>query len=187
MGVMAGGLVTRFELVVIDLGVKELTAHVVFWLFALGWAGAKAATWWQRCCVTAAMVVTIPGFFDAAPREAIVVGGLLLLVWVPSVRVPGLLARVAAVLAASSLYIYLTHWHVFVHVREHSLLLAVLASLVVGVAYAKLVGFGAGRLVSIWRSLARRTGEGRNGRPHRRRRAATPALDEGPLHAPVAP
>ena len=41
----------------------------------------------------------------------------------------------AGVLAASSLYIYLTHWQVYPHLRDHELL-ALVASLAVGIGYA---------------------------------------------------
>jgi hypothetical protein len=65
--------------------------------------------------------------------------GLLLLVWAAHVRCPGPLARLAAVLAGSSLYVYVTHWQVLPHLTDHPRL-AVLASVCVGFAYWKLVG-----------------------------------------------
>jgi hypothetical protein len=37
------------------------------------------------------------------------------------------------------LYIYLTHWHVFPHLQERHPQAALLASLVVGIAYGKLM------------------------------------------------
>jgi hypothetical protein len=157
MALMVLALTTRFHLVVVDIGgVDRFTPHVVFWLFALGWAAAKARAGWQRWCVTVAVVATVPGFFGGAPlREAVIVGGMLLLVWAPSVRAPGPFNRVAAVLAGSSLYIYLTHWQVYVHLRDHSPLLAVVASLLVGVVYAKVVPSGAAKLLAGARRASR--------------------------------
>jgi hypothetical protein len=146
MALVVLGLVTRFRIVVLDLGVEDMSPHVVFWLFALGWAAAKAATGWQRWWVTAAVVATVPGFFGTPLREGIVIVGMLLLVWVPSIRVPGLFNRIAGVIAASSLYIYLTHFHIYNHIRDYSPLLAVIASLVFGVLYARFIPAAAARL-----------------------------------------
>ena len=53
--------------------------------------------------------------------------------------------RVAAVLAGSSLYIYLTHWQVYPRLDHHSALLAVAASLAVGIGYAALVAWATDR------------------------------------------
>lgn len=135
--VLAGlALVTRYELIP---GVELPTPVVIAWLFALGWAAAKATGRWQRLAVTLAVVATVPGFFGDLQREAVMIGGLVLLVWVP--RIPSLrgLNRVAAVLAGSSLYIYLTHWQVYPHLYEISPILAVVASLAFGIGYAAVV------------------------------------------------
>ena len=64
------------------------------------------------------------------------IGGLALLAWVPTVPSVHLLNRVAGVLAASSLYIYLTHWQVYGRLADTAPLLAVLASLAAGIGYA---------------------------------------------------
>lgn len=148
------GLVTRYELLP---GVQPPTPVVVFWLFALGWAAAKATTGWQRLAVTLAVWVTVPGFFGDLAREAVIVVGLTLLVWVS--RVPGgrVLNRVVGVLAGSSLYIYLTHWQVYPHLYQWSPLLAVVASLAAGVGYAAVVT----RATGWFGSLARRWRPGR--------------------------
>jgi len=126
---------------------------VVGWLFALGWAAAKAASHWQRAVVTLAVVATIPGFFGDPRRESLMVAGLVLLVWVP--RLPSLrsLNRVAGMLAGASLFIYLTHWQVYPHLDGFSPVLAVLASLVIGVGYAMAVTRGMAKL-----SVLRRRG-----------------------------
>ena len=109
--------------------------------FALGWAGARAATTRQRWTVTAPRrIVTVVGFFGEVHREVIVLGGFLLLLWRPHVPVTPLLARVAGVLATASLFIYLTHWQVYPALEDagHPWL-ALVASLTVGIAYARVV------------------------------------------------
>jgi acyl carrier protein len=108
-------LLTRYDVVELFGGDEIHRANVLFWLFALGWAAVKAPTWRHRLLVSAVVAATVPGFFTgpAALREATVVAGLLLLVWLPSVRVPALVARASGVLAGASLYIYLVHWQVY--------------------------------------------------------------------------
>lgn len=129
------GLVTRYQLVPGELA----TPLVVPWLFALGWAAGKAATRGQRLLVSLAVVVTVPGFFGDWRREAVVVVGLLLVLWVTRVPSWGPVSRVAALLAGSSLFIYLTHWQVYPLLAGVSPPLAVAASLVAGIGYAAVV------------------------------------------------
>lgn len=125
------GLLERFELVDPDV------PHTgpVLWLFALGWAVARSRSVAQRCAVTAIAVVTIPGFFENPNREATLLVGILLLIWLPSVPVPARLHSFVGLLAASSLYAYLTHWLVYPQLVGISPALAVAASLAAGVAY----------------------------------------------------
>ena len=130
-------LVTRYELVP---GVTLVTPLIVVWLFALGWAAARATTRWQRLAVSAAALVSVPGFFDDPRRDAIVIAGIVVLIWV--VRVPSLgpLNRLVGVVAHSSLHIYLTHWLVYPRLYHGSPPLATVTSLVVGISYAWLAG-----------------------------------------------
>jgi hypothetical protein len=104
------GLLTRFEVVAAPSGDEIHRAHVVFWLFALGWATAQATRSWQRLLLSAVVVGSLPGFFDDPHREMVVMIGLLFLVWVPAVRLPVLAARGIGALAAASMWIYLLHW-----------------------------------------------------------------------------
>lgn len=81
------------------------------WLFAAGWAAARAAGTGQRLLVTVAALggALLPGFSDGdLGRKLIVAAGLLLLIWVTRLPMPVGLRRVTAVLAAASLWIYLT-------------------------------------------------------------------------------
>ncbi len=114
VALVVAALPTRYDLVRVLDGDYIHRAHVVFWLFALGWATAQARGPLHRLVVTALVVTTVPGFFESEPgREVVVVAGFLLLVWVPSLRVPAAVARLAGVLAGASLFIYLCHWQIY--------------------------------------------------------------------------
>lgn len=131
LALTGAGLLTRYE--VIHPGVPHTAP--AFWLFALGWAIARSRTWAQRCAVSAIAVLTVPGFFEDVAREGTLVGGILLLIWLPSLPVPKVLRRLTVVLASASLYIYLVHWLVYPPLATINPALAVAASLAVGVAY----------------------------------------------------
>jgi hypothetical protein len=81
------------------------------------------------------MLFSVHGFFGETSRDTIVIVGLLLLIWVPSIALPRTISRVAGVLAAASLYIYLSHFQVFMPLLAHGVapIYAVLASLLVGI------------------------------------------------------
>ncbi len=139
MGLTVLGLLGRYDVFGLDARYDLPAALVAGWLFTLGWAAARADGVGQRLLVTAAAAVTVPGFFGQPAREALIVAGFALLVWLPTVPSLGVVNRVAGVLAGSSLYIYLTHWQVYPHLREWPLV-ALAASLAVGIAYATVVG-----------------------------------------------
>ncbi|MEV8596120.1 AMP-binding protein [Streptomyces sp. NPDC052012] len=135
--IAALGLVTRYDLFALRDRIHLPSAAVVFWLFALGWAAAKADKTRQRVLVTAAAVATIPGFFPGEPfRDAVLAAGFVLLVWVRSLPSLGRVNTAAGVLASSSLYIYLTHWQIYPLIDDVSGWLALLASLLFGIGYA---------------------------------------------------
>lgn len=105
-------LVFRLEPMVAEVSMHDVLP-LTAWLFALGWAAARATRAIQRLLLSAAAVcgVMLPGFSDGPNgRESIVIGGLLLLIW--ATRVPMLVAlqRLTALLAGASLWIYLTHY-----------------------------------------------------------------------------
>ncbi|MFZ5846496.1 MAG: AMP-binding protein [Actinomycetota bacterium] len=127
------GLLTRFEVVELAGGDTIHRANVLFWLFALGWATVRATTRSQRLLVSAVLVATVPGFFGDVAREAVVLGGMLALVWVGSVRLPAWAARLTATLAGASLYIYLVHWQVYPYLEDRLPWLATVLSLLAGV------------------------------------------------------
>ena len=133
------GLLTRYSVLPTGGTDRLSTAHVVWWLFALGWATAKASTRGRRLVVSAAAVATVPGFFPQAPRTALVVAGILALGWVPTVRWPARLVRPTGALASASLYVYLVHWQVFPHLQWRSPVLATVLSVAAGLAYWQVV------------------------------------------------
>ncbi|MEX2290882.1 MAG: AMP-binding protein [Mycobacteriales bacterium] len=136
---LAVGVASRFAPGWLPTGPDRIhTAHVLFWLFALGWAAARAGTVPRRLLLTAVLLATVPGFFGNPWREALVVAGLLALLWIGTVRVPAAVARGASLLAAASLHIYVTHWLVYPHLEVQWPLAATLASLAVGLAYREL-------------------------------------------------
>ncbi|PVG84564.1 AMP-dependent synthetase [Nocardioides gansuensis] len=117
----------------------------VLWVITLGWAMSQARTTGQRWLVTLLSLAIVPGFFGGPSRHLYLVGGLLLLVWLPHVRVPAVVARLVGPVAGASLWIYLAHWQVYPHLEDRWPLLATLASLAVGVAAWWTVGAGMSR------------------------------------------
>ena len=86
------------------------------WLFALGWAAARATRVSHRLLLTVAAVcgAMLPGFFDEDEgRKLVILGGLLLLVWVTRVPMLVALRRLTALLAGASLWIYLTQFQTY--------------------------------------------------------------------------
>ncbi|HEU4515309.1 MAG TPA: AMP-binding protein [Nocardioidaceae bacterium] len=151
------GLLTRYEVVELMGGDVIHRANVLFWLFALGWATVKATATWQRLLVSAVVVATVPGFFGDPARDAVVVAGLLVLVWVPSVRLPSSVTRLVGVLASASLYVYLVHWQVYPWLENSIPWLATVLSLVVGVALWQVVERVTPSVVRLGRRAARFT------------------------------
>lgn len=129
---LAFGVALRFDVVGFDMGRQAWFTYLAFWFFAVGWVAVKAATNGQRIALTAVVVACIYGYFGDPVREFMVLGGLLLVIWLPTVQCPALLAVPAGVLAEASLYTYLTHFQVYPLFGEHRFL-GVVAALVVGV------------------------------------------------------
>ncbi|WP_232789926.1 AMP-binding protein [Streptomyces jeddahensis] len=140
LALTAVGLVGRYDLLDLVSIRPQLSPTVVFWLFALGWAAARAGTLRQRALLTAVLLLTVPGLFQDQPlRTTIVIAGLGLLIWVPTLPSLAPLSAIAGVLASSSLYIYLTHYQVYPYLQEDFPLTALFASLVLGIGYAAVV------------------------------------------------
>ena len=109
----------RFEVLPAgDLAIPTIVAHVIAWLFVLGWLAQRAVTVPQRLLVSALVLASVPGTFESGSREVVVAVGLLLAMWVPQLVVPTPLHRLAGVLAGASLYVYLTHFFIYREVRD---------------------------------------------------------------------
>jgi hypothetical protein len=93
--------------------------HVVVFIFILGWLIQRASTPLQKLAISIVSVAAILPFFDRLSRGLIVTGGVLILLWVRSVRVPAALGRVLAVVAAASLYIYVMHFELYRRLMFH--------------------------------------------------------------------
>jgi acyl-coenzyme A synthetase/AMP-(fatty) acid ligase len=136
MAVLAGSLAVRYALTGAEAGLTErYTPSLVLWCFALGWTVALAGSRSQRVLVSVVAMVSVAGYFDDTQREALVIAGLLLLIWVEHVTVPCWLVRPTCDLAAASLYIYLTQWQIYPYLQDRIPILAVLTSLAGGLAY----------------------------------------------------
>ncbi|MGW6696808.1 AMP-binding protein [Nocardia sp. NPDC055049] len=108
------------------------------WYFVLGWAGAKATAVWQRLIVSAVLLACVPGYFGVTERERLVMAGILILIWLPALRVPAVVAVVAVAVADSSLFAYLLHWQVYPAFGDQRLL-ALVACLAAGAAATEMV------------------------------------------------
>jgi hypothetical protein len=78
------------------------------------------------------LAVGLHGYFGSTLREVLVLTGLAVLIWLPAVRCPSVIAVVAGVVAEASLCIYLTHYQVYPLFGQHPLA-GVIASIVTGI------------------------------------------------------
>lgn len=132
VGFLVIGLALRYDMLGMNLGRDAWFTMLAFWFFALGWAASKATTTLQRLAVSIALVVALHGYFDTTLRDVTVMAGLLLLIWVPTIRCPSALTVAIGVLAEASLYTYLVHYQVYAMFDGHPGV-GVLASLAVGI------------------------------------------------------
>jgi len=134
VGLTIIGLALRYD--ALGIANPERLIHrvdSVVWFFTLGWAAYRATSPRHRLIVTALLAIGIPHYFESGRRESYVAIGVLALIWFARVAVPGALLPPIRVLAASSLYIYLTHWQLYPAVAAAtSPLVALLASLAAG-------------------------------------------------------
>lgn len=132
VGFLVAGLAVRYAVPGPDAWFSMLS----FWFFTVGWAVSKSSAVWQRAVITALLGIGLFGYFADPVREVLVFTGIVLLIWLPSVRLPVAVTGGLAALADASLYIYLTHFQVYPLFGEHRLL-GVLAALLFGVALAR--------------------------------------------------
>ena len=120
------------------------TVHGSFY-FAIGWVCAKATNAWVRVLASIAVVVATVGYFHDHQREATIIAGVLLLIWLRTVRMPAFAVPGLALIAASSLYIYLVHWQVLTLLGGYptvAMLVSLGAGVVLWSAYSNLSRVG---------------------------------------------
>jgi hypothetical protein len=132
------GLALRYDLPGFGLGQAAWFTVLAFWFFAAGWAAAKASAAWQRALITIVLAVGVHGYFGDTHREALVLTGFVLLIWLPAIRCPAGLAVLAGTVAEGSLYTYLTHYQVYPLFGPH-IAVGVAASVVVGILITRSV------------------------------------------------
>jgi acyl-CoA synthetase (AMP-forming)/AMP-acid ligase II len=117
--------------------------HGVAWFLVLGWLVHRSRTTAQRIATSVLCLVTIPGFFGQAPREAFITCGLLLLIWARSIPLPRRAISLASALAAASMWVLITHFQVWPELAERlPIAVAYPATIAVGVAVWKAVDAG---------------------------------------------
>ena len=141
LAAVLAGLVLRFTWVGLEASgaTSRYTIGVVAWWFLVGWAATRADSALRRWTVVVLAAVGTLGYFGDLSREALIVGGIALLVHVPALRVPRRLVGPLSTLASASLFIYITHWLVYPHLEDHIPALATLLSLAVGILYWRLM------------------------------------------------
>lgn len=131
---LAVALAARFAIAGVTAEhVERYAAPVVLWLVALGWLVARADTSARRVLVSVVAVGATTGFFGEPWREALVVGGILALVWVRAIPIPRATVPIVVSVAGASLFVYLTHWQVYPPFEQSAPWLGTLLSFVVGV------------------------------------------------------
>lgn len=110
----------------------------VLWLMALGWLVARAESTAQRVIASLAVVAGMVGFLGDPQREAVVIAGVLALVWVRSIRVPRFVIPAITAIATSSLFVYLVHWELYPLLENDAPLAATLVSFAAGMAVCAL-------------------------------------------------
>ena len=131
MGLAVLALIPRYLLIPDATGSISGHPGSVLWLFAIGMALGVATDRRERLISLALTAVGMVGFFFDPTRGATVVGAVVVLALVPRIPVPRLLTGLLALLATTSLHIYLVQFQVYPHVDNG--VLALVLSLAAGV------------------------------------------------------
>ncbi|MDO8337068.1 MAG: AMP-binding protein [Microcella sp.] len=124
--------------------VERYAPPAVLWLLALGWLVARSESRGQRVIASVIAVAGTVGFFGDPQREAVVIAGLLALIWVRAVGLPRILLPIVTAVASASLFVYLVHWELYPLLEDDAPLAATVLS------------FAAGMLVwAVWRRALR--------------------------------
>jgi acyl-CoA synthetase (AMP-forming)/AMP-acid ligase II len=137
---LAGALAFRYHWLVIDgLGNLRFRTHGVAWFFVLGWLADRSTTMRRQALTTLVCLTTLPGFFGRPEREWFIAVGIVLLIWRRDLPLPRAAIRPIAIVAAASMWIYVSHFRVFPPLARN---------LPDGAAYALTIVAG----VAIWRA-----------------------------------
>ncbi len=124
--------------------VERYAPPAVLWLLVLGWLVARSESRGQRVIASVIAVAGTVGFFGDPQREAVVIAGLLALIWVRAVALPRILLPIVTAVASASLFVYLVHWELYPLLEDDAPLAATVLS------------FAAGMLVwAVWRRALR--------------------------------
>ena len=93
--------------------------HGAAMVFLLGWLVHRSWTPMLRAATTVLTIVALAGYFREPRRDVFVIAFLVLLVWRRDVRIPRVVVRPIAVLAAASMSIYITHYTVYPAAQDH--------------------------------------------------------------------
>lgn len=114
LAVVATTLVFRFEIIELGDSYNSMfRPHTVACFIALGWAAQRARHVWQGLLVTGLLAVTSVGYFGQVDREWRIILLGTALIWLPTIPVPRLAAKLIGVIAAASMHIFLVHWQVW--------------------------------------------------------------------------
>lgn len=141
--VLGLAMVAREMLAPATLPGSLFTLAASMWVFALGWLlGVLGDAIWQRVAASIGTLILVVPFFENPSRDLVIGVGLVLLVWVPGLRLPRPVASVASAVAAASLVIYLTHWQVYPPLAQWPAVatLGAVAAGIVGYAGARRLG-----------------------------------------------
>ncbi|WP_427383824.1 AMP-binding protein [Janibacter sp. G56] len=134
LGLAVVALVPRFVFLTDTSTPVRGLPYFVAWLFLLGVAAAGARGHGQRALILAVAALGIHGYYGDLIREATILAGVAALLWLPRVRMPRPVAAATALIASSSLFIYLCQWQVFGLFDEKRGLAAFVAAMAVGIA-----------------------------------------------------
>ena len=153
--------------------------HSVAFFFVLGWLIHRSTTITTKLLTSLLCVVCTVGFFGQPAREAFIISGMVLLVWARRVRLPRVAVPVAVALASASMWIFISHFHLWP-------VIAAEAPLLVAYPLTLLAGVGVWLAVERGPRLARHLAAVRRDRPAEAQVLAPDELGREPVPVPTA-
>lgn len=112
--VLAVALLARELLTPPSLPGSLFTPAASLWVFALGWLlGVIGGHRTARIAASLLVLVLVVPSFDNPTRDVVVALGLLLVLWLPDLRLPSPVVALVSAVAGASLVIFLTHWQLY--------------------------------------------------------------------------